>query len=394
MSRVILAGAFGQRNPGDDALLDAFRAALPEHELVATSSSPATTVPGCAVVAPTDPTAVMRHVRTADAVVFAGGTVFKALRPASGRPALDLLGRALAMAYGTRALGKPLALVGVGAAPLPGRRARVMARRLVHQADLLVLRDEESADLLAAAGAPAPFRIGADAAWTLLDAPAPIVEAARPRGDAVVVALSHDAGNGELVDDLAAALVPVLAAGFPVVLQPWQIGRIGCRDDLDLARAINARLGGTATLALPPSDLAEACAAIAGARLVVGLRFHALVAAGAAGVPFVAYAHEPKLAAAARRLGQPSVSPGTDPVAMGAALVAAAQAARPPSAAAARAEVAAAEEGFRLLRLVLDRGRGDGADTLGQLPLKPATWEPRSGGGSRPTGQAPPQVAA
>lgn len=375
MSRVVLAGAFGQRNPGDDALLEAFRRALPGRELIVTAQSGGA-APGCEVVATSDPSTVVRRVRTADAVVLAGGTVFKTLRAATGRPPLDLLGRALALAFGTRALGKPLALVGVGAAPLAGRRARLLARRLVHQADLLVLRDEESADVLAAAGAPAPFRIGADPAWTVLDVDdaAPASDTERARRGTVVVALSHDAGDDALAGELAAALVPVLAHGFDVVLQPWQVGRIGARDDLDLAREVRARLGGVARLGVPPADLAEARASFADARLVVALRFHAMLTAGAAGVPAIAYAHEPKLAAAARRLAQPALRPGTEPARLGDQLVVAAEAAAPPSAAAVRGQVAAAEEGFRLLRLVLDGGRGEEADAIGSLPLKPAEW--------------------
>jgi len=99
-----------------------------------------------------------------------------------------------------------------------------------------------------------------------------------------------------------------------------------------------------------------------------------MVTAGAAGVPAIAYAHEPKLAAAARRLGQPALRPGADPAQLGEQLVAAAEEAVPPSRAAVRAEVAAAEEGFRLLRLVLDGGRGEEAGAIGTLPLKPAEW--------------------
>ena len=134
------------------------------------------------------------------------------------------------------------------------------------------------------------------------------------------------------------------------------------------------RLGGAAELLLPPADLHEARATFAGARLVVGLRFHALVAAAAAGAPFLAYAHEPKLAAIARRLGQPAVIAqrvgrrrrrgdrrrGELPVA--------------PSGSAVRAELARAEEGMRLLRLLLSEGRSDEADVIGALPLKPAEW--------------------
>jgi polysaccharide pyruvyl transferase WcaK-like protein len=317
---------------------------------------------------------VARQAASADAVIFAGGTVFKGLRRETGRPPLDLLRRALALAYGAKALGKPLALVGVGASPVASRQGRALMRRLVGQADLLVLRDEESADVLAEAGAQAPFRVGADPAWTLFDAP-PRLPASD--GTGVLVALSHEAGGGRLADDLAAALVPVLAAQHPVLLQPWQIGGLTRPDDLDLARAIDRRLGGAAELLLPPVDLHEAQALFARQRLVVGLRFHALVTAAAAGTRFVAVAHEPKLAAVARRLGQPAVAvdgDGPDPILLAREILTALDGGAPPRAATVRGEIARSEQSLRLLRLLLSRGRAEDADTIGTLPLAPGEW--------------------
>jgi len=138
---------------------------------------------------------------------------------------------------------------------------------------------------------------------------------------------------------------------------------------------VNARLGSTARIDVPPADLGEARASMAEAGLVVAQRFHALVAAAAAGVPAIAYAPEPKLTGLARRLGQPALVPGDDPARLGAQIVAAAAAGRPARPAAVRAQVAAAEEGFRLLRLVLAGGRTDEADAIGSLPLRPAEWD-------------------
>ncbi|HEX4362966.1 MAG TPA: polysaccharide pyruvyl transferase family protein [Solirubrobacteraceae bacterium] len=375
MPAVLLAGAFGQRNPGDDALLDAFTRGLPDWDVVATVGPQSLPAEDAGRVVPSaEPRRVARMAASADAVVFAGGTVFKGLRQETGRPPLDLLRRALALAYGTKALGKPLALVGVGASPIASRQGRVLMRRLVAQADLLVLRDEESADVLVDAGAPAPFRIGADPAWTLFDAPPRLPEL---RSGPVLVALSHEAGGGRLADDLAAALVPVLTAQHPVALQPWQIGGTVRPDDLDLARAVNERLGGAAELLLPPVDLHEAQTLFARMRLVVGLRFHALVAAAAAGTSFIAVAHEPKLAAVARRLGQPVVGAegkGLDPRELSAAILQALQSGTQPRAAAVRGEIARSEQSMRLLRLLLSRGRAEEADTIGTLPLAPGAW--------------------
>ncbi len=383
MPTALLAGAFGQRNPGDDALLEAFVRALPGWDTVATTSQRLVddgADDGRATVSAQDPASVARTAANADAVVFASGTIFKMLPAHTGRGPLDLLRNGLALAYGAKALGKPLALVGVGAAPIASRGGQVLARRLVAQADLLVLRDEESADALALTGASTPFRVGADPAWTLLDGP--------PSGDLVrsgpvIVALSSEAtepatGEAGLADDLAAALVPVLAAGHPVALQPWRIGGAAGPDDLDLARAVNARLGGSAQLLVPPADLKEARAQFDAARLVVGLRLHALVAAAAAGTPFVAVAHEPKLVAAARRMGQPAVLPrpgiGFEPQGLANAILTALVAGTAPRPSAVQTEVTRAEQGFRLLRLLLSGGRSDDAETIGALPLCPAEW--------------------
>jgi polysaccharide pyruvyl transferase WcaK-like protein len=369
MPTALLAGAFGQRNPGDEALLDAFIQALPDWDVVATAAVPphgreTETVPS------DDPARVARAVTRADAVVFAGGTVFKELSPRTRRPRLDLLQKGAALAYGAKALGKRLVMVGVGAAPIrPGRGPRLV-RRLVHQADLLVLRDEESAEVLAAMGAPTPFRIGADAAWTLVEhQPEP-----GRGGDRVIVALSSEAGDGEVADELAAALVQLLAAGYKVALQPWQVGGPARPDDLDMARALAARLGGTTEILLPPADLADAIDLFADARMVLGLRFHALVAAAAAGCPFVAYVHEPKLAAVARRLAQPVVQPSQGGDTLGAVLLSAANRPTAPSMSAVRGEIARAEESMRLLRLVLSDGDTGEPESIGTLPLQPAEW--------------------
>ena len=408
--RVFLAGAFGQGNPGDEALLASFADALPGHRPLAASADPAATAAlhGIAAVHRDDLGAVAREIARADAVVVAGGTIFKALHPASGRAPLSLLRRTAGLAAVARAMRKPLALVGVGAAPLRDRGARLLARAIVRAADLLVLRDEESAAHLAAAGAPMPVRVGADPAWTLLPArkggqtpagfsrpavsmapaggqtplsggPAVLVRSAAgghapvplAAGDddrPVVVALSHLAGGPELPERLAAGLAPVVDSGVHVRLDPWQPD-----GDAELAAEVTTRLDGRVELAPPPRDLADASAGMAGARLVLAQRFHALVAAAGAGVPALAVAHEPKLAGLARRLEQPAVPADAPPPALAAAVLDAADGA-PASPAAVQREQAAAEEGFRLLRVLLARGRSDEAVEVDGLALRPEEW--------------------
>jgi polysaccharide pyruvyl transferase WcaK-like protein len=366
MPTALLVGAFGQRNPGDDALGEAFVAALPGWRILAATSSPGRPGGGCATVDAGSTRAVARALMACDAVVVAGGTIFKTLHPGCGRRPLSLLRRAVALTAVARALGKPRAMVGVGAGMLDSSMSRRLSRALVHQTDLLVLRDEESAEVLAAAGAPAPFRVGADASWTLLDPP----RAASPAsGRRIVVALSFLAGGAELPDRLAAALGPLVEEGFDVRLQPWQTGRDGL-DDVALAGALSERLPGAVPVLAPPPSLEAARDGYADVDLVVGLRFHALVAAAAAGKPFVAVAHEPKHAGLARRLGQGAVGMTEPPAMLTRGILEGLR--RPPaSPEAVGAEIEAAETGMQLLRVLLAAGRAPGAAEIEGLPLRP-----------------------
>src|SRR5690242_3997198 len=75
MATVLLAGAYGQCNPGDEALLSAFLRALPQHRVIATSADPAGTMAthGCEAVSSFDRSAIFRALFVADSVVMGGG---------------------------------------------------------------------------------------------------------------------------------------------------------------------------------------------------------------------------------------------------------------------------------------------------------------------------------
>lgn len=376
-SRVLLVGAFGQGNPGDESLCAAFVRALAGHSLVVASADPADTARRHGVASiRAGARSVAGALRTTDAVVVAGGTIFKLLHRSSGRRPTALLRNTVALMAGARALGLPVALVGVGASDLHGRVAPGLSGWIIRHADLLVLRDEESAAVLTGAGVPSPFWIGADAVWA--DAAPPTVDDSSLENDVpsgnehetgrttLTVALSHLAGDAALEHNLVDGL-DGLGDDWLVRLQPWQSGANA--DDVRLARRLAGRLSG-AVVDDPPRDVTEAAAALAATRtdVVLGLRFHALVAAGLAGRRFVAVAHEPKLAGLARRLDQLFVPPH----ASGAVYTAAVTGAMhrpPPSPAAVRGEAAAAATSFDLLRLMLADGELAEPAVLTALPL-------------------------
>jgi polysaccharide pyruvyl transferase WcaK-like protein len=284
--------------------------------------------------------------RNADAVIVGGGTVFGRLHASTGRRPGDLLRRLAALTGAARAFGHPVVLSGVGAAPVVTAAERALVRGIALATDLLVLRDEESAALLRAAGVPSPFRVGADPVWTVLD-PVP----ATTRTVDVLVVMSHLAAHRGLVGWLAAALRSLPDAPR-VTVAPWQRG---ASDDTALAAALVKVLRGRARLALAPTDLEDGAALAATAEVTVCLRFHGAMASAVAGTPFVAVGHEPKLVALARRLGAPAVSVGC-PAEELAHAIRRARADGPASAEAIRRERQRAEESLRLVRLLLSGG--------------------------------------
>lgn len=303
--RVLIAGAFGQGNPGDQSVLDAFVSHLPGSDVSATVSSLA---PG-PQVRPYTPVPVWSRTQVARAVLEADltvltATVLKRLHPATGRHSLGLLANTLAVAALARAAGKPVALAGVGVGDLSGAAAHKLARAIVDAAGLVEMRDEESAVLLRRAGIMRDLRIGSDVAW----ATAPTPGRRGGRRQLAVITTSYMAGDEPLVSSLQHTAAVLSGAGYEVAVQPWQRTK-----DAAMATALRERAGVPISVWEAPPDVSAAVNRLAPAAVVVGLRFHSLVAAGAAGVPFVAVTHEPKLAGLARRLGQPGVSPTAAP---------------------------------------------------------------------------------
>jgi len=224
-----------------------------------------------------------------------------------------------------------------------------MAQWIVSASDLVVLRDEESASVLAAAGLPTPFRIGADLSWVDVEAR----PSDRSPGEHLTVALGASRHPRELVSLLTAGLAPFVGCR-PIRVQPWPSGPNG--DVHRLAVALREGLGGDTEIEQAVTSTADTCNRRAHDRLVISTSLHALICAGAAGTPFVAIVDQPELGGVARRLGQVAVPTQTSAGVLTHA-VAVGLEQRPPPRSAVRGEMARAEEAFALLRLLVDEGQ-------------------------------------
>jgi polysaccharide pyruvyl transferase WcaK-like protein len=372
----LLAGHFGPTDAGETATLGAFRRALPDWTPVLASSDPVATraAHGCRTVDARRPLAVVRAAARADAAVLAGWSI------GEGEDARPGLRTAVALVAAAKLRGRPTALLGIsargGRSAFEGR----LSRRLLGGADLVVLRDEVSARHLAAAGVEGPFRIGTDPAWLDVQdrrADGTVCNRSRiagtdadgvPRPRRVVVAIEARGCPEELLARLGDALAGLAAGGVEIALRPWGT-TAGEGRDPGLVAELAGRIGRPVQVLEPLPDLGAGSGAMAAAGAVVALGSHALIAAATAGVPAVAVACEPAIADLARRLDQPLVPADASVVAIRAAIAAALDH-EPALPNAVEGQIATAEEGFRLLRVLLSEGQSDEVTELSGLPLR------------------------
>jgi polysaccharide pyruvyl transferase WcaK-like protein len=120
----------------------------------------------------------------------------------------------------------------------------------------------------------------------------------------------------------------------------------------------------------PPTSGARAARDYRAARLVLAQRFHAGIAAAAAGTRFVTLAHETKLSALAGEFGQASTPPAPHVTDLVDALERAA-AGPVPAADEVRDNIERATEMLTLMRALLEGGGPEAAPRLRELRMRP-----------------------
>ena len=277
--------------------------------------------------APRDPRGVWRTLADADLLVSGGGSLLQDVT--SARSVLYYLS-VMAMAH---LRGIPVAWVAHGVGPVRRRWLRALVGREARRAVHLSVRDEGSRRALAAWSGLDPSRIVTlpDPAWALAEeaagAGSPALHTAGSRPEAgpdapaerqrpawrVAVAWRDWPGQPVPAERVGRALGEGMAAALGGTVRVSLLA-MQPRQDLGacerLARSLQEALrdlGCDASVGVQeaPADPVEAIRALGAFDVVVGVRLHALILAGVAGVPFVALAYDPKVTALLAETGWP-----------------------------------------------------------------------------------------
>lgn len=314
---VLVAAWVGSTNLGDELVFRGLcrRLATLGTGVTAVSLAPVATraAHGVAAIDHRDVAGLVRATRRADAVVLGGGGLVQDSTSAFNLP------YHLSRLVPARLGATPLAVVGIGAGPLRGRLGRGLAGAALGAARVATTRDLASAELLRGLGV-SPVEVSADLALSL---PVPevavedrLVACLRPwteRRGGLPVALRRP--GDDVAPWFVAAMAEALdaaarATGLAVRLVAFQADRDGPLHD-----RVAERLSVPVTTVRPGLD--DVVGEVARGRVVVAMRYHALVSAVLGGRPALALSYDPKVGSLATDVGPAVMATGCDRAAAG-----------------------------------------------------------------------------
>jgi polysaccharide pyruvyl transferase CsaB len=313
---IVIAGYYGFRNAGDEAILAGMLADLrdeiPGGTFTVVSGDPSWTRSqyGVEAVAWEDIDGLVRAVEGGHLVIVGGGGLFHDYWGVQLADVLTTRHGGIAQYAApivlARALGVPSMLYAVGVGPLLSPEAERLVHDIAAQANALTVRDEESKRILGSLGLDADrIEVTADPAFSLSRLPSP------PRLDEGLASYAHPllgvclrswpffAADEDWEGEIALGLKRwIEAEGGTIYLVPMQDGDSALTDDRTISKRVADRLPVGSRVLLAPEQLTplERLGLLEACDVVVGMRLHSLVSAVKCGIPCVGIPYDQKVA--------------------------------------------------------------------------------------------------
>jgi polysaccharide pyruvyl transferase CsaB len=289
----LLNGYFGFDNAGDEAVLAAMlaemRALQGDATFVATSGNPAQTraMHGCEAIGRQTPGELFKAIQGCDVFVSGGGSLVQDVTSFRNVIYYTTLLRLAKM------LGKKTMVYAQGVGPLNSKKSRNLARKMFQAADVVTVRDPDSAALLREIGVARDIEVTADPVWNLPSKN----QHKREKTWGVALRSWPGADDNALARLVGALRASANAQGATLKFLPMQPG-----PDKEILQGLTTPGEILETEGAHPSEILGLAASF---EVMIAMRLHALIFAASAGVPVVALNYDPKVASLATLLGAP-----------------------------------------------------------------------------------------
>jgi polysaccharide pyruvyl transferase CsaB len=305
MKKIVISGYYGFENAGDEAVLIGLKKSIIQ------ASEPNGVVIEALSIAPERTTefhkipashrmkigSLLRSIASCDLFISGGGSL---LQDTTSRYSIFYY---LGLVRIAQILGKKTMFAAQGIGPLNLPMSRKLTASVANRLDWITVRDSHSAELLKEIGVTKPvIEVAADPALLLArsdffsthhDSPAERIGAA----SAAVALREWDDKTEPLIEALTRAWRYALPNAAPLAM-PMHQGR-----DAQLCAKVASLLDDDNEQAADVS-LPQLFRIASSARIVIGMRLHALIFAAAAGTPSVAISYDPKVDAFMEQTGQ------------------------------------------------------------------------------------------
>ena len=313
MSKIVISGYYGFNNAGDEALLTAILASLrtiePKADITVISGNPGNTIAKHQVKSLYRFAAVrlLRAIGEADLVISGGGSL---LQDVTSKRSLIYY---LSIIAAAKWKGRKVMLFAQGIGPIRNRLMRLLTRMVVSKADVITVRDQDSAEELARMGVPsAKVEVTADSVLTLNPASkfagkTFLSEAGLdPYKPVIGVSVRDWADNQRCLEQLGIALGNISEKYHAqIAVLPLQVSM-----DKKASQKLKGYIPRTknkVVLVEGNYSTEEFLSIIGSFRLLIGMRLHALIFAAVMKVPLMAISYDPKVDSFVKSVGAQAV---------------------------------------------------------------------------------------
>jgi polysaccharide pyruvyl transferase CsaB len=291
---LLISGYYGLGNAGDEAvlggLLEGMKQVGLDADVTVLSASPRLTEQWHGVrAAPRMKASLLQALARCDVLVSGGGSLLQDVTSFAS------LAYYLGIMVSAKAMGKKVVVAAQGMGPLNQSRSRRWVGWVLNRADLITLRDEDSATLLRACGVRRTLHVTADPAFLLTSFQPRLRRAENLR---VGLAL-RTWGDRDAAAWGIGVCERLLERGAQPLLLPMHEP-----SDRFLAEQIRQKIGAQVEIPPVPQTMEDVLRTIQSCDVMVAMRLHALILAAGMGIPLLAWSYDPKVDALMGRIGE------------------------------------------------------------------------------------------
>lgn len=299
---ILLVGAYGQQNTGDELLLDRCLALLPHARCTVASMQPSLTEARHNVFAIDSHKrrfSFLRHFLQSKTIVVGGGDQFKLLKRSMNRARYSLLFQCFLLTLAGRILRKPVYFIGVGIGNISTAFARFLTFRTLRLATAVSFRDRGSYDLCRTSAPRARALLSADLAFTGAPTRGKSGRTLQHRtlGIAPVFAIDHHDQYSRVLRETGRAVDEFLGQDpeQSALFLPFQSG-FNTHHDAIVSRDILAHVEQEHRCTIvEPFDIDRVEATYRSLDILWGMRLHSIILACLHAVPFIALIYDVKV---------------------------------------------------------------------------------------------------